>query len=186
MRPVRSRSLAGAVAATAVAGATLGVASPAGAGGGCHRPSSEATGITVELVDLCMAPTVLHTDVGATVTFVNRDTTEHNISSNEFFADLPKFSHTWKRRFDTAGTYAYACLLHPGMTGAIVVDGGPAARMAGTTAAALGPVEHVAAESSGPASVPLPIAAAGALLIALAGLLTGRRLRPRRPAESGA
>ena len=117
MRLVRT---AAALAVTSIVGAfaTVAVPTPAAAGGGCHTPPTEGTGSTVELSNLCMSPTVLRAGEGTTVTFVNRDAMEHNVSGNSFYTDFAKAGDTWQYRFTESGTYAYACLLHPGMTGA--------------------------------------------------------------------
>jgi plastocyanin len=60
---------------------------------------------------------------GTTVTWLNRDDMPHTVVSNDkSFQSGPldtgdRFSHT----FDTAGTFAYFCSLHPRMTGVVVV-----------------------------------------------------------------
>jgi plastocyanin len=97
--------------------------SPASAGGGCHEPPvADATGSVVKLVGFCITPTVLHVRPGTTVTWTNADPVTHNVwGAGWSRGDLePGQSTTWA--FDAAGTYPYACTLHPGMTGAIVVD----------------------------------------------------------------
>jgi plastocyanin len=116
-------------------------ASPAAAGGGCHEPPvSDASGSVVKMVRLCVTPTVLHVRPGTTVTWTNADSVVHNVwGAGWSRGDLnPGQSATWD--FDSPGTYPYACTLHPGMTGAIVVDAPAtpvaAVRPAGTTGGA--------------------------------------------------
>ncbi|HEX4897721.1 MAG TPA: plastocyanin/azurin family copper-binding protein [Candidatus Limnocylindrales bacterium] len=84
--------------------------------------------------------------------------------------------------FETAGTYAYSCMIHPGMTGVIVVGDPAEAAAAGDVAAASEVDAVVAAADSGgrtPAAAAVGIlAGAGGLGLGLllAGLL--RRARP--------
>jgi plastocyanin len=113
-------------------------ASPVAAGGGCHEPPvSDASGSAVKLVGFCITPTVLHVRPGTTVTWTNADPVVHNVwGAGWSRGELdPGQSATWA--FDSPGTYPYACTLHPGMTGAIVVDAAAtpvaAVRTAGTT-----------------------------------------------------
>jgi plastocyanin len=139
-----------AVASFAIAMAVL--ASPAAAGGGCHRAgdgSTEGTGDTVAFSMNCMTPTVLRVEPGATVTFVNQDEVQHNVFGLGWGDDVVTTGERVERRFASAGVYPYACSLHPGMVGAVVVGDGHGA----------GVVEEVAAET---AAVTLPAAAPAA------------------------
>ena len=186
-RRTRRIRYAGTVAA-ALGAAVLAPAAPVGAGGGCHSPEiTEGRGTTVELGKMCMTPTVLRTDAGATVTFVNRDPFEHNVMGVGFGAELPHTGDTWQYRFASDGTYPYACTLHPGMSGVIVVGNGtgtgpvvevgpyhpPAPPVTSLVAVPAGEAEA----SDDGASVPLPVAVVGGVLIALVALLAGRSSR---------
>lgn len=117
------------------AGAALGLAllgpglGNAWGGGGCHRAgttTTEATGTTVEMIEACFTPTILHVAPGDSVTFVNRDSMTHNVTANDWghWDDLyegDRFTAT----FGDEGIFPFACTYHPGMSGAIVVgDGG--------------------------------------------------------------
>jgi len=114
--------------ATAITIAVLplvGAAGPARAGGGCHGGATQGTGTTIRIVDACFTPTILHVNPGQTVTWINEDTFPHNITANGWghFDDLqPKdpFAATFARD----GLYPFACTLHPGMSGVIVVGSG--------------------------------------------------------------
>jgi plastocyanin len=115
----------------AVLGATLAVAAwapPALAGGGCHAGPTQGRGDRVEMVKACFTPSVLRTDPGTEVTFVNRDPFVHNLSGNRwgYFDDLHQ-GDTYTATFDEPGVYPFACTYHPGMTGAIVVGDGTGA-----------------------------------------------------------
>ena len=68
-------------------------------------------------------PAVLTVSVGTTVTWVNHDDIPHTVTANDKrFASTgmdtdDKFSHV----FTTPGTYSYFCMIHPHMTGQIIV-----------------------------------------------------------------
>ena len=111
----------------------LAVASPAQAGGGCHSGASNGSGTTVEMKNMCFTPTVLHVRPGDSVTFVNRDEMQHTVTgTSELFGSYtaltPGQSATY--RFAANGVYAYSCIFHPGMTGAVVVGDGSGAGLA--------------------------------------------------------
>ncbi len=105
--------------------AVLGPVGAARAGGGCHGTTTQGTGDTVEMVDLCFTPSTLRVDPGTTVTFVNRDPLEHTVVGNGWggFESMAQGDRT-SMRFDEEGIYAYACSIHPGMTGSVVVGDG--------------------------------------------------------------
>lgn len=95
------------------------------AGGSCHTAANSAKGISVQLSELCFQPTVLYAKAGQTVTWTNTDAgTAHNVTGVGFSwastGDLFT-GDSFKHRFDTEGVYPYACTIHPGMVGAVVV-----------------------------------------------------------------
>lgn len=100
-------------------------ATPAAAGGGCHSGATTGTGDTVEMVGACFTPTTLQIEPGGEVTFVNRDPMTHNVTANGWgnFEDMDR-GDAFTATFAEAGIYPYACVYHPGMTGAIVVGTG--------------------------------------------------------------
>ena len=102
----------------------LGGATPASAGG-CGQPASHGKGTTVAISKMCFRPSLLSVERGASVTFVNRDPLAHNVNGQLWghFEDLQPGAR-FEATFDRDGTYPFACTLHPGMTGAIVVGDG--------------------------------------------------------------
>lgn len=100
-------------------------ASAAG-GGGCHRQAgpTDAAGTSVELDAFCMTPSVVRVEPGDVVTFTNRDPVVHNLIGSGLFVDELVSGASVAFRFDDAGTYPYACTLHPGMVGAVAVGDG--------------------------------------------------------------
>jgi plastocyanin len=80
---------------------------------------------TVTLEDIAFSPRSLTVSRGATVTFAFRDgDTTHNVTSTggrRLRTIANRSSGSVSRTFRRAGTYRYACTLHPGMTGRITV-----------------------------------------------------------------
>jgi plastocyanin len=108
-------------AGAAVASPTV----PAAGGGGCHEPSTERSGTDVEMKGMCMTPAVLRVEPGTTVTWTNRDPLAHNLHATQWGAGDLAPDATFTQTFAEPGTYAYACTLHPGMVGAVVVGDQP-------------------------------------------------------------
>jgi len=177
--------------AVAAVGAALTIASPAIAGGGgiCHEEATEATASVVELRKFCFDATLTHVEAGQEVAFINRDPFTHNvIGFGAIWGDIEGFDGGETRRFTfrEAGVFPYACTLHAGMVGAVVV---------GDDELHAGDADAVAAAISGPpggrAKDASPVAAeeavaswfpgAGALvLVTLVTLVIGAALLVRR------
>ncbi len=70
-------------------------------------------------------PRSLTVDAGTTVRWRNNDSREHTVTANDraFDSGIMAVGATFTRVFNTPGTYAYVCLLHPDMTGTIAVRG---------------------------------------------------------------
>jgi plastocyanin len=157
-------------------------AAPALAGAGCHSAPTTGRGDTVELRDMCFTPTTLRIAPGDAVTFVNRDTIVHMVGGTGWghFEDLIAGA-TFTATFDEPGIYPYACIYHPGMTGAIVVgDGigaGDRAEVAVAPYEAAAPSSGIRAAGGGGGGSPIGWFVGGALGLAagLAGGLVARR-----------
>jgi plastocyanin len=144
----------------------------AGGGGHCADPTAEGTGSDVEMIDACFTPTLLRADVGETITFTNRDPMPHNVAPAGWgwgHVDALDQGDSFTASFDEPGVYSYACSLHTGMTGAIIV--GPELPVA-ATASVVPPTTR---------SEPVvPIALASGLAGIAAGHAIGRRQQERR------
>lgn len=141
---MRWRSVLAAVIALAYA---AGGAPVVQAGGGaCSAPISNARGTTlVELRNACFTPTVLHVQAGATVVWVNRDDLPHTVTgANLAWGSAQQLvgGAIVAYRFPAPGTYAFSCILHPGMLGVVVAEG-PADAAAGDSATNLVPPQAV-------------------------------------------
>ena len=137
----------------------------------------------VRLQPCAFSPTVTQVEVGETVTFTNGTDFTHLVTgANQAWGSrdvelLP--GETADYRFDTAGTYPYACALHRGMSGVILVGDAQAAAAApvagsGTTGSA--PTAN-ATEPAGPPDgrIILVSVLAGALLGGLVAWIVARR-----------
>ncbi len=95
--------------------------------GGGSDPADEAAveGVTqVRLQDFAFAPANIIVDAGTTVTWTNRDSVGHTVTSDgggelqsPLFGQNETFSHT----FAQPGTYFYHCEPHPNMKGLVTV-----------------------------------------------------------------
>lgn len=69
-------------------------------------------------------PAAISVPVGATVTWTNDDNFTHNVTFESEASLMLSPGQTATRTFDTPGTYAYECTLHPqDMQGTVEVTG---------------------------------------------------------------
>ena len=95
-------------------------------GGGCHGDRQELSTTRVEIQQFCFTQTVVHVAPGSSVTWTNYDESPHSVTGSNFaWGDYNELgtNESVTHRFDTPGVYPYYCYLHPGMVGAVVVDG---------------------------------------------------------------
>jgi plastocyanin len=112
----------------ALLGPAFVLAGPAGAGAICHSTSvTTGKGQMVEMRNNCYSPTVLQAAPGEAVTFVNRDMEPHTVTGaggwGTGYKELSR-GQSFHLRFQEPGLYLYACVIHPGMVGAVYVGGG--------------------------------------------------------------
>ena len=85
--------------------------------------SSAPSGNAVSMSNLSFSPASLTVSTGTTVTWTNKDTVAHTVTSDTGSFDsgnmAPKATFSFK--FNTAGTFAYHCSLHPSMKGTVTV-----------------------------------------------------------------
>ncbi len=70
------------------------------------------------------SPATFQAHVGQTVTWVNRDTTAHTVTSkdNLFDSGIMDIGARYEFNFTQAGTFQYYCTLHPKMIAEVVVS----------------------------------------------------------------
>jgi plastocyanin len=190
----------------------LAVAPVTSAGDPCYHGfampgDTTGAGVRVTLLPCAFAPTVTSAKVGATVTFFNGSDFTHLITgANQSWGSrdteiAPGNTETVSYTFDKAGVYPYACALHRGMSGVIVVGdavtsaagSAGAIAAAGTTGDAAAPsavrpatssnataASTTASQGSEPALIAAVSGLAGA---AIGGIVTGLALRRRSAAR---
>lgn len=78
--------------------------------------------VTVDISDFAFVEAEVNVAVGGTVTWTNNDDADHTATGDDGFDTgtiTPGQSATVT--FDTAGSFAYACGIHPYMAGTVVV-----------------------------------------------------------------
>ncbi|HXG74620.1 MAG TPA: plastocyanin/azurin family copper-binding protein [Candidatus Nitrosotenuis sp.] len=90
---------------------------------GSSVPGCEAT-------NECYIPNTVTIGVGGTVTWSNDDTAAHTVTSGSaesgpdgtFDSSILMAGKTFEHTFDDAGDYDYFCIVHPWMTGKVIVE----------------------------------------------------------------
>jgi amicyanin len=86
--------------------------------------NANAADAQVKIANFTFEPPVLTMKVGTTVTWVNDDDIPHLVSEKDgkFRSSALDTNETFSQTFKDAGTIEYFCVLHPHMTGKIVVE----------------------------------------------------------------
>jgi plastocyanin len=159
--------------------------------------ATEEAATQIKMAPCAFAPTVAHVAAGSTVTFFNGPDETHLITgANQAWGSRDAEVQPGKTaayRFDKPGIYPYACALHRGMSGAIVVGNAAAAGGAiqanaahaadeATTKSATSPASE-AAGGSGPTTAATIVAGALGLTVGAAAAWLALHRRPT-PADS--
>lgn len=82
-----------------------------------------------EEMDRCYVPSIITTETGKQVTWVNEDSAFHSVTSGFYDAPSDLFdsgyldpSESFTFTFTESGTYDYFCTLHPWMKGQVIVE----------------------------------------------------------------
>ncbi len=125
--------------------------------------STGAASGSITISDAGFAPASFHVAVGGTVTFANNGKAMHTVTAGNgsFDSDMIKSGSTWAHTFTTAGSFTYACILHPNMRGTINVGsaggGGSGALQTEATVASPAPGTGSQADSAAAAVTDSPI-----------------------------
>jgi plastocyanin len=124
MRRTIALVLVAAIAVLALVGCAS-PSSPGGTSGGSGASSGNAAGAAagaaVEIKEFTFQPATVEIAVGGAVTWTNADTAVHTVKGDGWGSGDLAQGATYSHSFDTAGTFAYSCGIHPTMTGEIVV-----------------------------------------------------------------
>ena len=87
------------------------------------QTTSSVSDNTIRIKNFAFDPASIRVKVGSTVRWVNQDSVPHRILFTDG-ADSTVLagSQSWSRKFDVAGTYDYACTIHPAMKGTVIVE----------------------------------------------------------------
>ena len=88
------------------------------------NPSSSSSTDTINIVNFVFSPNDVVVSVGTTVTWTNKDSVSHTVTSDdgEFDSDMLEKGDTYSHTFDKAGVYEYHCKPHPFMRGKVIVN----------------------------------------------------------------
>ncbi len=93
--------------------------------------------VAIDIVDFAFNPASVEITEGTTVTWTNQDSAPHTATGDNGEFDTGQLAQggSASATFDTAGTYAYHCAVHPDMVASIVVTAGePASEPTGEPA----------------------------------------------------
>jgi plastocyanin len=115
-----------------------------------------AADVSVNIVNFTFQPNPLTVPVGTTVVWTNQDTAPHTATSDTagiFDTGMLQKGQSGRITFNTAGTWAYHCTVHPNMHGTVTVTAQGAGATTGTTTAPSASAPSAVAPS-GPIVVP--------------------------------
>lgn len=118
-------SLAVPTTAASASTSTTAPDAPVGSAAASAAGTAAADAIEIEISGFAFSPAELTIARGTTVTWVNRDGTDHSIVSEDGSVLSPAMGDgdTFSFTFTAAGVYPYICGFHPEMAGTIVVEG---------------------------------------------------------------
>jgi plastocyanin len=140
--------------------------------------TTEATN-QIKLLECAFGPTIATVPTGSTVTFVNGPHFAHLVTGagqtwgSRDIQVQPNAEISY--RFEAPGLYPYACALHVGMSGAIVVGDAASALAAGTTGAAVRLTDGEPAAATTEAASPEATSSSpiGTVALVVAGVVGG-------------
>ncbi len=145
---------------------------------------------SVSIANFAFDPATVTVNVGDSVTWTNQDSTAHTATAGDGSFDTGSIGagQTATVTFDTAGTFAYVCSIHPQMSGTVVVEGAaatPVPTAAPTTGGGVtitpAPTDTLAAtadEDVAASAVAIALAALGMLML-VGTFVADRRFRDR-------
>lgn len=170
---------------------SLGFPATAIAGGACRGEGlvKEAKATRITMAGVCFSPAIAWAAPGSTITWVNDDGNEHNVAGPGLTINSDQMmpGKSYAMSFPSAGVYPYACSVHYGMAGVIVV-GAPTAPA--TVSNVAPPVDLPSAKPAAASTKPEPstgTVALTALITAAVAMAVGFSAgRLRRTARSSA
>ncbi len=96
---------------------------PLSAPGSPTGSKATAAKTTVTIVQAAYWPKTLRIKIGTSVRFINKDDLTHTVTANDgsFGSPFLTKGHGWHHTFAATGKYPYHCVIHPYMTGTVIV-----------------------------------------------------------------
>ncbi len=87
-------------------------------------PTTGASQNSVTIANFAFSPATLTVKAGTTVTWTNKDSATHTVTSDTGAFDSGNVANnaTYSYTFGSAGTFAYYCGIHPAMKATVVVQ----------------------------------------------------------------
>lgn len=101
---------------------------------GANATSTAAADTEITIQNFAFSPATITIPVGTTVVWTNQDSAPHTATADAaggFDTGMLQKGQSGKITFNTAGTFAYHCTVHPRMVATIVVTGGASGTTAG-------------------------------------------------------
>jgi len=131
----------------------------------------------VTIANFAFAPDPVTVNVGDTITWTNNDSAPHTATADDGSFDTGQLAQgdSGDVTFDTAGSFAYHCSVHPNMTGTVVVEAaaGGGGGGGGAPAASTPPTDTVAPD--GASGQPGSLLAIALAAVAVASVVAYRR-----------
>ena len=91
---------------------------------GCTQQSPSGNTNTITIQNLAFNPSTLTVKVGTNVTWINKDSMPHTVTSDNGIFESGSLSNgqIFIYKFNTPGTYNYHCSIHTSMTAKIIVE----------------------------------------------------------------
>ncbi len=93
---------------------------------GGNDSSNTQSSTTVEISGFAFAPETLRVKKGTTVTWTNKDSSAHTVTAtdgkNGPHSTNLDAGKSYRFTFNETGTFKYKCVLHPDMSGSVVVE----------------------------------------------------------------
>lgn len=109
---------------TVVAILSLGLISCKGAPAAPSSPAPVASSAQVEISGFAFKPDTVTIGAGGTVTWTNKDSTTHTVTSDSGAFNSGNFgpNGTYSFTFKDKGTFSYHCVIHSSMKGKVIVQ----------------------------------------------------------------
>jgi LPXTG-motif cell wall-anchored protein len=158
------------------------------------KQASASSSATVSIQDNSFNPASVTVNAGDSVTWNNKGKAQHNVTFSGFASGTLSSGQSYSHKFSSAGTFAYQCTFHAGMTGTVTVasksstasgSGSSGSSTAGVGVAGVGSESAAGstADAAGSSSTLPKTGMQSAALALLGGLLLLAGLRVRRRAS---